>query len=211
MSFGAERIDFEIEEDRAVIAGIEDFDYTDHDFSFWRSDCYGNSYLSNDSYFEVRSEEAEVGEFPAIMKNHLAYLVNLSALEASQVHVPDFEAGVIVEDGSVMPYTVMEKVEGSPLSECEDILEDDRWNQRFRKMNDEGRSLSSRGRIIYPQERSNEDVIVDAEDERFVYINPGTFTDNAFYSQFSRSDAIPSNRTELGKWLSEEFWIQQTE
>lgn len=205
-----EQFDFDTQGEKIVITGIDDFDYQEQDFSYWREDCYGNVYHSNDSYFEVEPEISETGSFPELMKNHLAYLVNLSALEASEVNIPDFEAGVVIED-EARPYTVIEKSEGRPLSHCTEVLDQDDWSQKFQEMNEEGRRLSSSRKIIYPEERSNTDVIVDTEDERLLYINPGTFTENAFYCQFSRSNAVPSNRTELGKWLSEEFWTRQVE
>lgn len=209
MGFRHAAFDFNELIDQVVLTGIESFNYRAHDFSYWRDDCYGNSYLSDDGYFQVVPEDAQIKDFPELMKHHMAHLVNLSALEASGINVPEYEIGIYEEDDCIRPYTVMERPQGTPLSDSMEVLGGSDWGQRFEKMNQRGRRLSNENEIIYPNERENRDVIIDPELEELVYINPGTFVEGAFFNQFSRSDSVPSNRMELGKWLSESFWTDK--
>ena len=186
---------------------LQDFSLTDQDFSHLREDCYENTHLVSDEYIRIVSPEED---FSDTVKHHMAYAVNLSALQSSEVNVPEFETGVQVKD-EAMPYTVMERPEGRPLSDFDDLIDEGEWWERFEEMNSEGKRLSSSNRIIYPQYRENEDVIVDRENDELVYLNPGTYVETAFYNQFSRSNFVTSDRTELGDWLSEKFWTAQLE
>lgn len=205
MSFGRESFSFGVSKDEVVITGIEGFSYEDRDFDDWRTDCYGNSYRGDGEYFEV---VPPVEDFSVEMKHHLAYLVNLTELENAQINVPDFQIGLQKDDG-LNPYTVIERPEGRPLTEFSDLLEVEEWSRRFDEMNQEGRRLAGNNRIIYPEERRNEDVIVETGSEELIYINPGTYVDEAFFGQFSRSDVVPSNRMQLADWLSESFWMEK--
>ncbi|WP_414838141.1 hypothetical protein ACK3SF_01945 [Candidatus Nanosalina sp. VS9-1] len=186
---------------------LQDFSLTEQDFSYWRKDCYENTHLVSDEYIRIVSPEED---FSDAVKHHVAYAVNLSALQDSEVNVPEFETGVRIQE-EAMPYTVMERPEGRPLSDFDDLIDEDDWWERFDEMNSEGKRLSSSNRIIYPRYRENEDVIVDIDNEELVYVNPGTYVESAFYTQFSRSNVVPSDRNELGNWLSESFWTAQLE
>ncbi len=209
MAIGEESFDFNVMDERLEISSLPGFDYEEHDFSPWRTDCYGNQYLSDSEYFEVVPELVDA-DFPKKMKHHLAYLVNLSELDQF-IQVPGFEVGLRAEEEGIEPYTVLERPDGRPLSEIPELLHQEEWSHRFDDMNQAGRRLSGNSRIIYPKRRENEDVVVDTDERELVYINPGTYVDQAFYGQFSRSDAVPSNRMQLADWISESFWTEKLE
>jgi len=203
MSFGQEDFDFTVMDDRVILSDSVINSYGG-DAEYWRTDCYGNDYFTQGSHFQV---EPEAEDFPEQMKHHLAYLVNLTELN-ERGFAPDFETGVKMER-EVRPYTVVEKPDGRPLTDFDrvlDLLDQEEWKSRFEELNLAGKRLASQDRIIYPQPRRNEDVFVDKEQEQFIYINPGTFIDQARFNQFTKSHAVPSDRSELGKWLSKDHW-----
>jgi len=219
-----ETFDLETRENSAVIYdSLEEFSYGETDFhGTWKIDVYDNHYfLSTDENFVQVApgtvlENFGSGEevFSQLMKHNLAYLTNFTELESRGVKVPDFQTGVRIADETAFPYTVMEKPEGTTLSEVSRLLDEDRegnLREEFDRYNEEGRDLAGSNRIIYPAKRSNDDLIVtDAEDGReLVYINPGTYIRDAFFNQFNRNRHIPSSRSELGDWLNEKYWQEK--
>jgi hypothetical protein len=219
-----ETYELEIQDDAVVLYdSLEGFDYGETDFhETWRTDVYDNHYfLSTDEDFVqlvpgtvLENFGSDGDDFPELMKHNLAYLTNFTELRSGGVQVPDFQTGVHMEDEKALPYTVMEKPDGVQLSELSQVLDEDRegnMREEFDRYNEKGRELAGANRIIYPAKRSNDDLIVQQGENgrELVYINPGTYIRDAFFNQFNRNSHMPSNRSELGDWLGEEYWLEK--
>lgn len=194
--------DLEFNDSCAVLyTDLDGFSYEETRFTeFWRKDVYGNRYfLSEDEEFvEVEPESID---FKDQVKHVLAYFNNFYNLREEDVNVPSFETGFSLEEPK--PYMVMEKPEGTPLSEIPEMLEEDELKNRFDFYNRKGRALAAKNRITYPEKRENRDLFVGSED--LYYVNPGTYMESSFYSQFMNNDMLP-DPTGIGMWCSESYW-----
>lgn len=202
----------DIEDDKAVLfSDFQGLEVSSIENSiFWRNDVYDNNYFNLNNEVcgrELMSVETKDNSFSGLMKNVLAFFNNFYTLNRNKVGVPNFEAGVYRNNrGFIQPYFLMEKPRGRCIEDLDEVFSEVIIAQKgFESLNETGRRLAASNKISYSEERKNKDVYFDFETGDFSYINPGTFTDECLYGQFSKNVQLPSSRN-IGSWFNENYW-----